>query len=594
MKNAGRIFLSVVLILSTTFCFSQDYPITDSLKNNLANAKKAREKVIWLGELSSFYRGLNEDLCNQYSKEQIQVAELSRERDVMITALLMHANSFYNHGGMQENINKGKKYSLQALKLAKESQLPEYEAWGYLYAARGERNDGDADKALNYNNLALSIAAGSSNDSLKISAYNSLASTYLAKKEKLLSFRNYLQALNIAEAYGGFTQRKNCYENLANFYIGLENYERAKDYQFKLLQLTKRFRRPYDRLELYNDLGDTYAQSKNYEMAEAFYKKAMALSDTLSFSVFKINSYSRMINMYFISNQGQMALQYIRSNKELRDFIEKAGVQFYIDHALSVAYTQTAKYDSAIYYSRIAEPEFEKKTSQFNRYFFYTNVADLYERTGNYKKALEYWLKCKSIGEARGDIQILGTIANNLDSVYQKLGDFKNAYIYKAQYHKFKDSLQTLEAEKDLLALEVENENQRKIKEAEAAEAAKRERHNVQYMGITAGIGAVFIVLVMLGAFSVSKTTIRIIGFFAFIFLFEFIILIADHKIHDATHGEPWKILAIKILLISILLPLHHWLEEKVIHILTERKLIAVSGKSLMSKLTGKTQPVSE
>jgi hypothetical protein len=113
-------------------------------------------------------------------------------------------------------------------------------------------------------------------------------------------------------------------------------------------------------------------------------------------------------------------------------------------------------------------------------------------------------------------------------------------------------------------------------------------------MGITAGIGAVFIVLVMLGAFSVSKTTIRIIGFFAFIFLFEFIILLADHKIHDATHGEPWKILAIKILLISLLLPFHHWLEEKVIHILTERKLIKVNTSGWMGKLTGKTETVTE
>lgn len=88
----------------------------------------------------------------------------------------------------------------------------------------------------------------------------------------------------------------------------------------------------------------------------------------------------------------------------------------------------------------------------------------------------------------------------------------------------------------------------------------------------------------MLGIFSVSHATIRILGFFAFIFLFGFIMLIADNQIHHWTHGEPWKVLAIKIGLISLLLPLHHWLEEKVIHYLTTKKLLNINKDTLFSK----------
>lgn len=88
----------------------------------------------------------------------------------------------------------------------------------------------------------------------------------------------------------------------------------------------------------------------------------------------------------------------------------------------------------------------------------------------------------------------------------------------------------------------------------------------------------------MAGAFSVSKATIRILGFFAFIFLFEFIILLADNQIHDWTHGEPWKVLAIKIVLIAILLPLHHWLEEKVIHYLSTKEVLKIRKKGLLGK----------
>ena len=104
-------------------------------------------------------------------------------------------------------------------------------------------------------------------------------------------------------------------------------------------------------------------------------------------------------------------------------------------------------------------------------------------------------------------------------------------------------------------------------------------------MGIVVAIAALFLMLVMAGVFSVSKNTVRILGFFAFIFLFEFIILLADNQIHHWTHGEPWKVLAIKIGLIAILLPLHHWLEKKVIHYLTSQELLKAKGRGILGKL---------
>ena len=38
------------------------------------------------------------------------------------------------------------------------------------------------------------------------------------------------------------------------------------------------------------------------------------------------------------------------------------------------------------------------------------------------------------------------------------------------------------------------------------------------------------------------------------------------------SHGEPWKVLAIKICLIAALFPLHHYVENKVVHHLVTRK----------------------
>jgi len=150
-------------------------------------------------------------------------------------------------------------------------------------------------------------------------------------------------------------------------------------------------------------------------------------------------------------------------------------------------------------------------------------------------------------------------------------------------YNQYKDSIRNLAREAEVLKLEVDNDNRRRERLAKEEEEKTLRRHNIQYMGFTAGLAALFIVLVMLGFFMVSPRTIRALGFFSFIFLFEFIILLTDNQIHEWTHGEPWKVLLIKIFLAAMLLPLHHWLEHKVIHYLNTRRKIK-PGQALFKK----------
>lgn len=584
------------VLLCLLVCFfsvslkAQDHHLADSLKKNLQNATTDAQKIRWMSELASFYTNLDNPRAEQYQKELLQIAELSRDRRLMVSAYLRCADRYYNHGGIQHHLNRAIEFSNKALELSKSSHLEDLMAWSYIYLARGARNSGENDKALNFSTLALSMAAALEDDSLQVSVYNAVGATYLARNEKLLAFRNYSQALNRAEQMDklNYDLLQSCYYSLSNFYTDLQDFEKAKDYMFRLQKLTLDFDRPYERLEVYNFLGRIYTLSKQSDIAISFYERAMALADSLNFGIYRLNSYSYILQQYLTNNQGEKALTYFREHRELQDFMVNAGFTYFVDQVYGIAYTKVGQMDSAGYYFKKAQPDFESKANKYNQYWFYYQYGQYYNKKKDYKNALTYWLKARKIGEERGDIELLQTISGNLDSLYQKLGDYKSAYSYNAQFHTYKDSLEKLSTEKDLLLLEVDNENKRRERELALAEEEKRTRHNIQYMGITAAIAGVFIVLVMLGIFSVSQTTIKILGFFAFIFLFEFIILLADNQIHHWTHGEPWKILAIKIGLISILLPLHHYLEEKVIHYLISRKMIEVNTRGLISKLAGK------
>jgi len=121
-----------------------------------------------------------------------------------------------------------------------------------------------------------------------------------------------------------------------------------------------------------------------------------------------------------------------------------------------------------------------------------------------------------------------------------------------------------------MLVMEIDHETRQREHAAELEKQSTDRRHYLQYSAIIVIMITVFIVLLMLGSLKVPEWIIKMLGFFSFIFLFEFIVLISDHKIMEITHDEPWKILLIKIFLIAILLPLHHWIEKRVVSLLLD------------------------
>jgi fatty acid desaturase len=127
--------------------------------------------------------------------------------------------------------------------------------------------------------------------------------------------------------------------------------------------------------------------------------------------------------------------------------------------------------------------------------------------------------------------------------------------------------------------LELEREKTRHEKDLAKKIEEGTKRTNLQYMAISVAITVVFIIIMILGMFPVSKIWFRIVSFFSFICLFEFIILLVDSWVHRAFHGDALKIWLFKIALLAILLPLHHYLEHVMVNFLSSQKLIAVREK---------------
>jgi hypothetical protein len=78
----------------------------------------------------------------------------------------------------------------------------------------------------------------------------------------------------------------------------------------------------------------------------------------------------------------------------------------------------------------------------------------------------------------------------------------------------------------------------------------------------------------MMGFYKVSQRTVRLLGFFSFLLLFEYITLMSKKWISGITGGTPWQDFLFMILLALVMLPLHNWLEHQIIGYLTSKELL--------------------
>ena len=576
-------FLLLLIIFSFVRSFGQQAAALDSMKSSFAKAKTPEEKVFWLDLLARTAMSVDPVQADAYGKQLITFAEETRDRKLMVKAYMSNGTRCGYFVGQKEYTNRSIEYYNKALEIARQNKMEEETGAAQLKLCAIHLAIPDKDKALSYINQAFSLISTLKNDSLKAEAHNSYGLVYQAKNEKTLSLRHFLNGLQIAEETKIPELRRNCYLYLSNFYSRIEDYDKAIDYFMKAnkeLDHVREGSASYQRAVDFNSLGNLYANKKNNDIAISYFERSIAMADSLKFSNLKIPGYLSLLNQYLRIDQPQQALQYINSSsgQTLKKFLSGFGMSAQIDQAYAVIYSKLNQFDSAGFYFTRAAPFFEQKTSEANRISFYLQLAGYYKKTENHDNAIEYYMKVKEMGEKYGQLENVQMAAKQLDTLYEKKGDFKLASQYNSLYYQYKDSINKLKKENELTQIEAADEQQRAIRAALEKEEAKAKRNRIQYMGIIIGIAVLFVALVMMGWFKVSANTIRAIGFFSFLIFFEFIFLVFKKNIYGITHGEPLYDLIFMIALAALLVPLHHWLEHKVIHFLTSHHMLRLRG----------------
>lgn len=568
--------LSLILFFWVFNSFAQTDSTVKKLEKQLNAASAVSEKLDIIKLLAEEHNLENPQACQEILTKGIFIAEESRNREMMSKARRIAGNVYGQMQGLKEYAEKALDYTKQALELSKSIGDGNREKiLCNLQMARLLRNIQNNTEAKKFNEAALQIANDSNDDSLLVISKMSYGNTQLAEGEKLEAIKTFISAQTTAEK----SKHKNkdwleimTYNGLAGFYTSIEDYDRAIDYQYKSLAYAKKNNNTADMFNMMFSIGGNYSLAKKYDAAKNIYAEAMRIADSLKRPEYKTQGQIGMVNTMINGPEAEKSLEYLSSNPEIAELFSRVNLTYILDFGKAQIYNIIRKYDSARVYFDKSVPVFEKYASVSALPGIYHQYASFLYNSGNYPKAISYLRIASSINDSLKANNSNKDIYELLDSCYQKTGDYKMALFYNGLFQKAKLDAEEKSRAKDILSLEITAENQRKERlEKEEAEARNR-RHNWQYMGIVFGIVTLFILLAVLGLFNVPIKWVRALGFISFIFLFEFIILLADTWIHHITHGEPFKVIGIKVVLIAVLLPLHHFLEHKVVHYLTAKK----------------------
>ncbi|HEY5390539.1 MAG TPA: hypothetical protein VIJ57_00390 [Hanamia sp.] len=574
MKKIATIFLLLCSPFSKK-CIAQDFnKELDSLCVMCNRSSSDSERVAALGRLANHYYiyQLNSK-GDSVLHEQLLVAELSNNPNLILQALFGDAILNISPSSSIESFDRTISFAQNGIDYAKSTGKEDYLALGYTRMSEILRKRGDYDKAFSNCIMALTLLQNVTSDSIKSVAYIELGETYLDRGDALSACTNFNFAYDIAVKSGSVPLQSKVHHCLAQMYRKLGDDESAKTELRQSMILNKNGKNA-------QGLVDDYSELAKITNEKFLIQRSIELSDSLHSFKDLLNAKRLMlVYIYVEEKDAAKALEYLEKEPDVKQSFLNDGIEnYYI--TLGHIYFYTGAIDSALYYYKIAEPELAKNFEQASSMFILEQIAECYRLKNNIPEAITYYQKAIGISIELNDVKNVANYSAKLSGLYEKENDFKNALHYSKQSVVYDDSIRKLSKQNEITLLGVDRENKRHEQELLQQSQKDATNRNIQYFGITISIVIIFFAMLFVGSFPVKPLTVKLMGYFFFISLFEFIVLIIDNLVlYHIIHNQPLKLWLIKIGVIALLVPCQHFLEHRLIGLLASRKLIEVRTK---------------
>jgi tetratricopeptide (TPR) repeat protein len=372
------------------------------------------------------------------------------------------------------------------------------------------------------------------------------------------------EGLALAKKTGFVRGEAECLNNIGLVFWITGNYPGALKYELEALMKSESLNDHAGMARDYGDIGIIYSEMGDLKTGIVFFRKCKIYGESAGNRERVVQGLINLGDNYENLNQLDSARIYTNQAYEL-------ALRINYTYAIGIALNNLGNICSKMKQDEIAMGYYHQshaimhKTSDLEGVCETTlGMAKLFRKAGQADSLLHYARLSLAAADQAGFTRRRLDASSFLAGYFkgQNLND--SAYRYQEITIAAKDSLFSREKVREVQNLSfLERIRQQEI--AEANRKAEEERKaNIQMLGIGTFITFFFVVLFVFSKKEMNRKAVKFLGVVGLLLLFEFISLFLHPYIAEWTHHIPVLMLVILVGIASVLVPLHHRLEELV------------------------------
>jgi signal transduction histidine kinase/Tfp pilus assembly protein PilF len=412
---------------------------------------KGTERIKLLNDRAYELRNSNPDKAIELANEAITLSKSLSFKEGLGRAYLTT--------GWCEFLKNNNKKSLEetnaALKVFLE--LKDNENLAYVYNNLGNiyNSMGDFDKALEYYEQGLRLHRDTSNHKGESHTLNNIGLVYYRKGDYSNALKHHLFSLAIKQQLKDKSGEATSLIQIGDVYHRIGDHANALENLLKAMMIKRETFDRYGEGSALNSIGNVYCDLEDYDKSLEYYKKAYGLFKELKDLSGEALTLGNMGNIYLYKNELKDAIKYyLDSQKILISLNDRENIATtYVN--IGNAFTRMTKYKDAIEYyekglelSKIIGVRRGQALSLLGLGQAYTALNDEKNAEINLNEALK-------ITKSTGSKEITFKVLKELSGIHEKTGDYKKALEYIKEHHTKQREIFNEESDKKLKNLQV-------------------------------------------------------------------------------------------------------------------------------------------
>jgi signal transduction histidine kinase len=212
-----------------------------------------------------------------------------------------------------------------------------------------ENRNNDPDKAIEYGQMAVSLAKLLNLQMELSDSYNRLGIAYRNKGRYAQALECYFNGLEVSRTYGFDKHLAFQYNNLADLYNRLGLYNRAVEFGNRAMEYAKKVNDDYTLAYIYNIMGTIYKNKNELDSALTCFKHSLELRQKIGYNQGIATSYLNIGSIELLKEQYSSSMQNIQTAIDLyspKNDLQGLAVAYFYKGQL---YNKLNKYDDAIF-----------------------------------------------------------------------------------------------------------------------------------------------------------------------------------------------------------------------------------------------------